>query len=311
VARVDDPARVFGVGRQQLFDPPEPVRLEAVAEAADRRSVLQATVDAGAALRKITPPPVPAAGVDAWFERKIAEPEWGDPPTLMMAGLTALDTGLVDALALARADLALRLAGRECDRVERFGKGAPVGLMEHMAAYVTVSGGLSREELRQASKTESEAIGLAHPGGWGALADAVVEALRGGNGARPVEPDVVGEALLLRVWGEANVAEGCRAVVQAAKGRARQVAASVMRSAQDFCVGASPRTEPLEWLDALIAEGKNDLSLLWQIEAELPEHTLSLRERAVEVYTLLASALRARAETDQDARSQLAQLPHN
>ena len=53
-----------------MFDPPEPVRLEAVAEAADRRSVLQATVDAGAALRRVTPPRVPAAGVDAWFDRK-------------------------------------------------------------------------------------------------------------------------------------------------------------------------------------------------------------------------------------------------
>ncbi|MCX6633607.1 MAG: SIR2 family protein, partial [Acidobacteria bacterium] len=294
-----------------LFDPPEPVRLEAVAEAADRRSVLQATADAGAAWRKVTPPRVPAAGVDAWFDRKIAEPEWGDPLTLMMAGLTALDTGLVEALALARADLALRLADRECGRVERFGQGAPAGLMEHMAAYVTASAGLSREELRQASKAESEAIGRAHPGGWGALADAVTEALRGGNGARPVEPDVVGEALLLRVWGGANVADGCRAVVRAAKGRAPQVAASVMRSAQDFCVGAVPRTEPLAWLDGLIAEGKNDLMLLAQIEGGLPQYTLALRERAVEVDMLLAAALRARAETDEDARSERARILNN
>lgn len=296
---------------QALFDPPEPVRLEAVAEVADRRSVLQATLAAGAALRKVTPPRVPAAGVDAWFDRKIAQPEWGDPLTLMMAGLTALDTGLVEALALARPDLALRLAGRECDRVERFGQGAPARLMEHMAAYVTASGGLPREELRQASKAESEAIGLERSGGWGTLADAVTEALRGGNGARPVEPDVVGEALLLRVWGGANAGEGCRAVVRAAKRRARQVAASVMRSAQDFCVGASPRTEPLAWLDALIAEGKNDFTLLRQIEAELPQSTIALRERAVEVDMLFAAVLRARAETDQDARSQLAGILNN
>ena len=93
-----------------LFDPPEPVRLEVVAEAADRRSVLRATVEAGAARRGVTAPRVPEAGEDEFFDQRLAQPQWGHPLALMMAGLTALDTALVAATALGRADLALRLA---------------------------------------------------------------------------------------------------------------------------------------------------------------------------------------------------------
>ena len=110
--------------------------------------------------------------------------------------------------------------------------------MEHMAAYVTASGGLSREELRQASKAESEAIGREHPGGWGVLAElsqrrcgAATERGRWsptlserrcccGSGAGRMSPRAAGRWCGRR------------------KRRARQVAASVMRSAQDFCVGS-------------------------------------------------------------------------
>ena len=278
-----------GTAVRALLDPPEPVRLQAVAAAADRRRVLRAALQAGAAQRRIAAPAVPPAGSDAWFDRSIEKPLWGDPLTLMMAGLTALDTGLVEALALGRQDLAFRLADRELERVRRFGDGAPRGLMEHMAAYVTVSGGLSREELRGAAKAESEAVGLVHPSGWGALADRAGEALRGGDGARAVEPDAIGEALLLRVWGGV---EGAAAVVRAAKERGRQVAASVVRTVQDFSAGDTPRQEPLQWFDALLAQGKKDLLLLRQLERELPNQTLALRERASEVDRMLVEALR-------------------
>jgi tetratricopeptide (TPR) repeat protein len=294
-----------------LLDPPEPVRLDTLAEAAYRRSVLRATVEAGAALRKVKAPAVPAQGADAFFDRTLEEPRWGDPLTVMMAGLNALDTGLVPAMALGRLDLALRLADRERERVERFGGGAPPGLMEHMAAYVTVSGGLAREELHEAAKVESDATGRVHPGGWRMLADRVAEALGGGDGAKAIEPDVIGEALLLGVWGGAEVREGCKAVARAAKARGRQVAASVVRAAQDFCVGATPRSEPLEWLDALLADAKADLTLLRQIERALPHHTLALRERALEASRMLAAALRERGDADQDSRAERAAAFNN
>ena len=296
---------------QALFDPPEPVRLAAVADAAERRSVLRATVEAGAALRGVAARAAPSAGADERFDRRLEDARWGDPLTLMMAGLTALDTKLVAAMALGRQDLALRLADRELARVERFAKDAPAGLMAHLAAYVTASGGLTLEELRKAAKAESEAVGRVHPGGWGALADCVGEALRGDGGAKAVEPDVVGEALLLRVWGGEAVQEGCRAVARAAKARGAQVAASVMRAAQDFCVGETPREEPLAWLDALIETARGDLGLLGQIEGALPKQTLALRERAVEVDARLAEALRAPAADDMDARAERARVLSN
>ena len=141
----------------------------------------------------------------------------------------------------------------------------------------------------RAAKTESEAVGLVHPSGWGAMADRAGEALRGGDGASAVEPDAIGEALLLRVWGGV---EGAAAVVRAAKERGRQVAASVVRTVQDFSAGDTPRQEPLQWFDALLAEGKKDLTLLRQLEGELPNQTLALRERASEVDRMLVEALR-------------------
>jgi tetratricopeptide (TPR) repeat protein len=306
ISRGDSAAAVRG-----LFDPAEPVRLESVAETADRRSVLRMTMEAGAAWRGVAAPALPVAGVDSVFDGRIEEPMWGDPLNLMIAGLTALDTGLPAAMALGRADLAFRLADRERERVERFGHGSPSGLMGHMAAYVTASGGLSHAELREAAKAESEAVGLAHPGGWRALADAVGEGLRGGDGATAVKPDVVGEALLLLVWGGAEVAEGCRAVLRAAQVRRPQVVASVVRSAQDFCVGKTPRLEPLAWLDALVAEAKGDITKLRAIEGQLPYQTLVLRERALEVDTTLAAALRKQADKDEAARWELVRVLNN
>lgn len=294
---------------RSLFDPLEPVRLRAVADVSDRRSVLQATLDAGGALRGIAALVVPAAGLDRVFDREIEEPRWGDPLTLMIAGLTALDNGLPAAMALGRVDLAFRLADRELDRIGRFGRGAPVGLMEHMAAYVAISGGLSRGELGEAAKRESDAIGRRHPGGWAVLADSICEALRSGDGTRLAGPGVVGEALLLRVWGGSEVREGCNAVVRAAKAHGRRAVASVMRAAQDFCVGETPYPEPLEWLDALIASSKDDLAILWQIDAELPPRTIALRERAVVVDVLMAAVLRA--SCDQGVLPELSRVLNN
>ncbi len=277
---------------QAMFDPPDPVVLSPLALTMERRDVLRATIAAGAKFRGVTAPEVPSPGESSYFDRKIQEAMWGDPLTLMMAGLTALDTGLVGALAIARPGLALRLAERELDRLSKVAREVPPGLMKHMAAYVTASAGLTRAELRAAAKAERAATGFTHPGGWGALAEDVERALKGKDGARPVEPDVVGEALLLHVWGLEEVAEGCRALVRAAASeRMRQVAAAVMRTAQDFCVGAQPRMEPLQWLDALIEQGRRNLELLWVLESEMPQRTLALRERAVVVDQALASAL--------------------
>ncbi|MEN6536591.1 MAG: tetratricopeptide repeat protein [Bryobacteraceae bacterium] len=273
------------------FDPPKPLKLDKLTTSVDRRNVLKATLREATKLRDVHVSDLPAEGADPAFDQQLTDPQWGDPLTLMMAGLTALETGLPSALAMNRADLALHLATRECERVARFAPNAPRGLMEHMAAYVTLSGGLPRGLLRVAAKAESESIGLNHPEGWRSLSGCVEDALRGAEGTRPIEPNVVGEAVLLHVWGAEEVSEGCSAVVRAAEFRPAQAVASVVRCAQDFCVGKSPREEPLRWLDSLIAEGKRNLPLLWAIEATLPQKTLALRERAVEVEFALAKRL--------------------
>jgi tetratricopeptide (TPR) repeat protein len=298
-------------GVRALLDPGQPVQLEAVAGVDDRRRLLRETVAVGAAYRNAKALEVPAIGADLWFDQRIDQAPWGNPLTLMMAGLTALDTGVAKALALGRQDMALRLAERECGCVVRFGKGAPPPLMEYMAAFITVSGGLSREELREAARVESEAT-WAHPSERVGRAGGLPQGgAVGGDGVKAVEPDVVGEALLLRVWGGAENEEGSKAVIRAAKARGAEVAASVMRTAQDFCVGDQSREEPLRWLDALIAAGEGNFTLLSQLERALPNETLALRERAVRVCAMLAVGLRERLDTDPDATVQLARVLDN
>ena len=270
-----------------LFDPPEPIRLEKIEGAALRRAVLTAALDAGARYRNAPPLRIPEVGADPHFDQRLEDPLWGDPLTLMMAAFTGLDTGLPAALARNRTDLAHGLAAREGERIATIEPRVPRRLLEHMAAYLTLAGDLPQDPLRQVAKAESEAIGLHHHDGWGALVDVV------GNSLRPVQPDIIGEAFLLHVWGGSEIDEGCRAIVRAVDSRPEQVIASVIRCAQDFCVGSAPREEPLRWLDALIAEGQRKRPLLWMIETALPHQTLALRERAVEVDRALASMLDA------------------
>src|ERR1035441_4638739 len=71
-----------------------------------------------------------------------------------------------------------------------------------------------------------------------------------------------------------------------------KVVASVIRAAQDFWVGTTPRREPLQWLDALIASSKYDLTMLWRIEEELPWKSVALRERAAVVAAMMVASLR-------------------
>jgi len=178
--------------------------------------------------------------------------------------------------------------------------------MAHLAAYVTVCGGLSGKELRAAAQAESEAIGYSHPQGWGVLADGMWDALREGEGAKAVQPDVVGEALLLVVWGGSRANEGAVAVGRAGEQYADRVAAVLVRCAQDFCLVEAEHPEPLQWLDMLVEKGKRNPALLWRMAAQLPDQSVALRERATTLYEHLVSALRSSAVGGEDDQSTLA-----
>ena len=80
---------------------------------------------------------------------------------------------LLDAMTLNRVDLALEVAKHERRRLEQFAEGtggAASRLFCHMAACVTLCGGVTAEESGCAVTEEAAALGRAWPAGPGALA---------------------------------------------------------------------------------------------------------------------------------------------
>ena len=278
-----------GAGVADLFDPLEPIRLQELDTAANRRQVLTSMLRVSAKYVNRQSPTVPAAGQSEHFDRQLESPIWADPLYLMMAALVSIRSGIVEALDLSRTDLAFRLAEREIDRLKRFapsqGGKAAQELLVHMAAYVTLCNGLSGDHALEAATQEGNALQLQYLGGYGALRNTLHDALPGpGNGITPVVPDLIGEALVLSALGQET--HQAAVVLRSAKQVGRVVPAFVVRAAQDFSgVGL---IEPLEWLQALIEAGSaDDIGLLLEIEGAMPAETLVLREKAAEVSRLL------------------------
>ncbi|MEZ5356570.1 MAG: hypothetical protein R2762_28375 [Bryobacteraceae bacterium] len=242
-----------------LMDPPDPQRITPIEDAALRRGILSATLARLAAPNALPPP-----GEDPIFDRRLAEPRWQDPLYLMMAALVAREPGkLPEALSLSRADLAFRLADRELARIRRFAGPAAqdsAGLLTHLAGLVTACRTLEQSELNETAKEESAALGYAYPGGPHVAADKVAEALRRNGRLAPIEPDMIGEAVLLRCFGGAGLEEGMQALVRAARRSGNRHAApvcfAITRTCQDFATDLLQ--DPLDWVEEFIRTGDSD-----------------------------------------------------
>ncbi|MEM7807008.1 MAG: hypothetical protein AAF561_02740 [Planctomycetota bacterium] len=193
-----------------LFRPLQPLQLERLEGPEAQRSILEQTATAAADLLRVTPPVLPPPD-DATFTERLARPGWSEPLPLMMATLlaTARQLPLLDTLAMSRPDLALELAERELARVARYADDGPFGstasFLGHMAACSTLAGGLSRQEAVAVVERECDALRRTHPNGPAALADQAALALpRPDGGTAPVLPDLIGEALVLRVLSAKN-----------------------------------------------------------------------------------------------------------
>jgi len=273
-----------------LLDPPLPQRVTPLADVQARRQILEAT------LKKLgAKPDLPPPGSDWDFDRRLAESRWEDPLYLMMAAVVARQPGgLPGALSLARTDLAFRLADRELDRVRKFlSPGEPAEaaqLLTHLAGIVTACRSLERADLIAIAKEESGALGWDFPGGARVAASRVADALNRQGRPAPIEPDIIGEAALLRCFGGENSREGTEALVRAARRadhrHAPEVCFAITRTCQDFA--GDECQEPLDWVEALIRTGESDdLGLLLELEDQMPHDTLVLRERAARVDELL------------------------
>jgi tetratricopeptide (TPR) repeat protein len=289
------------------LDPPEPQRVTPLADPQLRREILANTLGKLGIESELPPP-----GSDLLFEKRLAEPRWEDPLYLMMAALVARQSGgLPQALSFARTDLAFRLADREIDRIGKFlppgTPGETAQLLTRLAGIVTACKSMERSDLAAAAKEESAALGIEFPGGPRVAADRIALALNRNGKPAPIEPDIIGEAVLLRCFGGGLLNEGAPALVRAARREDRRYASNVCfaitRTCQDFA--SDKCQDPLDWVEEFIHRGESDdLDLLLELEDQMPHDTLVLRERAARVDRLLLTRFERIQETEPSERAQ-------
>ena len=279
-------AEVFGIGDdaavlEKLADPAEPVVLRPLDDANQRRAILTKTL---ASLGSTVA--LPATGEDTDFDRRLTELTWaGVPLLLMLAAATAAREGFGQVLAMGSAELAFSVAKTELARIVKVVESQNVSpslapLVKHVAAVVTLRQGLTSEATREVIERESEELGYNLPDGSAALRDAFTVALPSDSGGiAAVEPDMVGEALLLDVWREDNT-HALPAIARAYAADPEAVAKTIIRTCQDYVIRGNRL--PLNWLEKIRADSA-DLYALIHLCNAMPTHTLELREIAVEL----------------------------
>ncbi|MDF1733724.1 MAG: tetratricopeptide repeat protein, partial [Minwuia sp.] len=283
---------------ERLFERAEPHVLPPLADMEDRRQVLSSLLETRGSTLSL-----PEPGEDDWFDRRLAELSWGGEPLfLMLAASLALREGFAAVLALGRDDLALRIADNELERISNgmAATGAPDRFCHHMAAVATLCGGLGRDQAIALSESEAEATHHTLSRGAAPFIESLLD-LHGDDQGNllPIEPDMIGEALLLKVWPGRCGPNGALVVSRLAANESRRgaVVRTVIRACQDYAIHG--HLEPLAWLDELGTAAAADLPVLLQLLNELPKQTLELRERAFSLTETAVDLLRPLAGTEQ------------
>jgi tetratricopeptide (TPR) repeat protein len=286
----------------RLLDRPEPFVLPPIEDMAERREVIAQMLAAqGSDLQP------PAAGTDPLFDQRLTELSWGGEPLfLMMAASLAARADFASVLALARDDLAFRIADDELARIDRITSTTqhPQSFVHHMVATATLCGGLDRATALDLIGCEEAALHHRLPDGPAGCLALLVQVLPGeAGGIAPVEPDMIGEAVLLRVWG-ADGGEGASQVITRAAEQVDRsaVVGSVIRTCQDYAIHG--HVAPLHWLDALGDTAAQDLPTLLELVNALPAETVELRERALKLTEHVLALLSKRTIEDGGELSQ-------
>ena len=320
--RHEDGVMPCRVGR--LFHSAEPVSLTSLPPGALRRDVLCQTLGKAAQLAGKPTPSLPPPGTPD-FEQSLARPLFDQPLNLMLAALVAGELGLLTALRRERIDLAEHLAERELIRIGRFARDpnsvAQRRALRHLAACATLERGFTREELNHAVPTELAALQIQWPEGPGDLADCLRRALPGEHLAvAPVEPDFVGEALVLAALARADGTgpgrwrDWCEVVERCFRRDARNTPATLLHAFQNFGHQLRHGEPLLAAADALIHAGLADTEsgLLLGLEGAMPYQTVDLRSRAADVTRHLYDRLKtARQLGRDDLTPEVARLANN
>ena len=291
-------AEVFGIGGEaavleKLADPSEPVALRSLDDVNQRRAILTKTL-----ARLDSTVTLPALGQDLDFDRRLAELTWaGVPLLLMLAAATAAREGFGAVLAMGSSDLAFNVAETELARILKVVESKNVSaalapLVRHVAAVATLRQGLTPEAAREVIERESEELGYQLPYGSAALRDAFAVALPDdAGGIAPVQPDMIGEALLLDVWQEDNI-EALPAIARAHAADPEAVAKTVIRTCQDYIIRG--HRHPLNWMEKIRVDSADSYALM-RLSDAMPRSTLELREIAAELAKAVADQAKPQA----------------
>nr|WP_315230255.1 tetratricopeptide repeat protein [uncultured Albidiferax sp.] len=280
---------VFGGGwqalaKQALLVPPVPVPLHPLATPALRLALLQ---DMLAIARPKAHVALPVD--DPAFGQQLMQPSWGGDPLFLMLAAMAMASQGHSALTLGRTDLADRVAQGEIDRITRLAQaqGLTPELVLHLAACATLAQGLTRAAFLPLAAAEQQATGWTQPDAPAALFKLLQQALPGPQGIAPVIPDMVGEALLVRLLpGD----EGKEAVLRCYTALGHRVAETVIRCVQDF---AEVAAGPLGWLGGIVDTAQDDVEALAALANSLPMDSLALNATSLRVFQAVLERLAA------------------
>ena len=216
---------------------------------------------------------------EAVFRTKRADEMLRDPLTLMMAALVGLRNGVPNALLLSRVQLVQEVAGLLVTRRLETAFPENEALILHLAAYATLSMGLTHDQALEALDVESQALHLGSVASPSKLVERMAAWFPGKEGdlLGAIEPDVVGEAFVLDHLAVRND-KASDIVLRAAQRRAAKVIQFLNRATQGFNPAeVDSRIKPQQWLESLIAKGEEgDFGLLIEIDLALPSESIAL-----------------------------------
>jgi tetratricopeptide (TPR) repeat protein len=308
--------------RRDLFYSLRPRQLPDLSDLEERRNLMEAALQGARDLRSMTSDglQIPPAGADQGFDKALAEPQFGNPLALVMAGGIALDQGPRAALALRHLEAARRLGRRELDRFAALAqtRGVSRDVTCHIVGYNELVDGIPIPVLRESVAKELATRARS------ADADIILPLLQqelpprtrpeeAASGPRlaTLQPDLIGEAAIIEAFtGEpSRELEADKAVGRAYALVGQETARVLVRLLQDFAYAIEDESATeqekaaarrlMGWLLSLSQHVEDPEQLLPLVFA-LPEQTTILREPAAELTQRLVAHFREVAERSKE-----------
>ncbi|QTL37949.1 tetratricopeptide repeat protein [Pseudoalteromonas viridis] len=303
--------------RLDLFTRFEPYALTGLSDIAVRRAVLCAALNA---VQALVPYPqvsaIPEAGEQPDFDTALADPQFGNPLALVMAGILCRDMSPRAALSLHYLAAAEKLAQREIDRFYKcFGEGADATKLAHCLCFHLLCGGLRIADMRQTLSAELVAMGWHSPGldkELQALKQAFPPAEGGDETARlsTTQPDLIAEAMCIQLLqsDEELSLKAADILARVLKYGQDQAAATLVRLLQDFaCPVSQPTAQLLKWAEQLVENNQHNRELIELLNGAMPLSSIALAEVACKLATLRYQQEQTKAES-QLSEADLARL---